>query len=94
MIKKQKTLFYVMGAAFLVLLILYFAVTVLRQILEPRLVGKSLGLHPLLTLLASYAGWRLFGFFGMLLGPILAMLIKNAAAFCKPLSPNAGDTEY
>ena len=58
------------------LLILYLAVTVLRQIVEPRLVGKSLGLHPLLTLLASYAGWRLMGVFGMLIGPFLALAVK------------------
>jgi sporulation integral membrane protein YtvI len=61
------------------LLILYFAVLILRQITEPKLVGKSLGVHPLLALFASYAGWRLFGFWGMLLGPIVALLIKNAA---------------
>ncbi len=63
------------------LLILFFAVTVLRQIIEPKLVGKTLGLHPLLSLFASYAGWQLFGFFGMLVGPFLAMLAKSAAVF-------------
>ena len=59
------------------LLILYAACLLLRQILEPRLVGRSLGLHPLLTLFASYAGWRLFGVGGMILAPIVAMLCKN-----------------
>ncbi|MBQ7346672.1 MAG: sporulation integral membrane protein YtvI [Clostridia bacterium] len=58
------------------LLILYFAMTVLRQIMEPKLVGKSLGLHPLLTVFSTYAGWQLFGFLGMLLGPFLAFLGK------------------
>lgn len=66
------------------LLILYFAVTVLRQILEPRLVGRSLGLHPLLTLFASYAGWSLFGFLGMIIGPLAAMLIKGLLGQLKP----------
>ncbi len=59
------------------LLVLYLAVSVLRQILEPRLVGKSIGLHPLLTLAAGYAGFRSFGFLGMLLGPILLALLKT-----------------
>lgn len=59
------------------LLILYFATLVLRQIIEPKLVGRSLGLHPLLTLFASYAGWQLFGLFGMLAGPILALACKG-----------------
>ena len=58
------------------LLILYGVVTVLRQIIEPRLVGKSLGLHPLAALIASYAGWRWFGFLGMALGPVAAMAVK------------------
>ncbi len=58
------------------LLILYVALLILRQILEPRLVGGSLGIHPLLTLFAGYAGFRLFGFLGMLLGPFVALLLK------------------
>ncbi len=59
------------------LLILYGAVLILRQISEPKLVGKSLGLHPLLTLFASYAGWKLLGLLGMIFGPMLALLAKS-----------------
>ena len=59
------------------LLLLYLAVSILRQILEPRLVGRSIGLHPLLTLVAGYAGFRLLGVLGLLLGPILAALLKS-----------------
>ncbi len=59
------------------LLILYAAVLILRQILEPRLVGRSLGISPILTLFSTYAGYRLLGFVGMILGPILALLGKN-----------------
>ncbi|MBR3894234.1 MAG: sporulation integral membrane protein YtvI [Clostridia bacterium] len=58
------------------LLALFLAVTVVRQLVEPRLVGKSLGLHPLLTLFSTYVGWELFGFLGMLLGPFFALLGK------------------
>lgn len=65
---------YRLGAG---LLILYGAVLLVRQIMEPRLVGKSLGLHPLLSLFASYAGWRLFGVLGMLLGPLAALAVKS-----------------
>ena len=59
------------------LAILYLVMLILRQIIEPKLLGKSLGIHPLLTLFAGYAGWQLFGFLGMLLGPVAAMMIKN-----------------
>lgn len=59
------------------LLILFFAVLLLRQIAEPKLIGKSLGLHPLLALFAGYAGWWLLGFWGLLLGPFLALFCKT-----------------
>ncbi len=60
------------------LLVMYAAITVVRQIAEPHLVGKSLGLHPLLMLIAFYAGLKLFGFVGIFLGPVLAVLGKAA----------------
>ena len=66
------------------LLLLYLAVTVLRQILEPRLVGRSLGLHPLLALAATYVGWQTLGLLGLMLGPILALLIKAALSKVRP----------
>lgn len=52
-----------------------FAVaTLLRSVLEPKLVGKQLGLDPLLTLVAMYAGYRLWGIGGMILAPLLAVI--------------------
>jgi len=58
------------------ILILYLVIELVRQIAEPRLVGRSLGLHPLLTLFATYVGFCLFGLLGMLLAPIVATLCK------------------
>ena len=58
------------------LLVLYALVTVIRQIAEPHLVGKSLGMHPLLLLVAFYVGIRLFGVVGLLLGPLLGFVGK------------------
>lgn len=58
------------------LVILYGVVLILRQIIEPHLLGQSLGLHPLLTLFATYAGWQLLGVWGMLLAPFVALLCK------------------
>ena len=56
------------------LLALYAAATLTRTVLEPRIVGRQLGLHPLVTLAAFYVGGRLFGVPGMLLFPIGAGL--------------------
>ncbi len=58
------------------LLLLYLAVTVIRNIIEPRIVGHQIGLHPIITITAMYAGLRLFGFFGFLIAPIVAILVK------------------
>lgn len=59
------------------LLALYGAASVTRAILEPRLVGRHLGLDPLVTLMALYAGFRLFGIFGMILSPMIAVTVTQ-----------------
>lgn len=58
------------------LLILWAIITVVRQIVEPKIVGGSLGLHPVITLVGMYVGFRLFGIVGMLAAPALAVAIK------------------
>lgn len=52
------------------LLILYALCTLNRQLLEPRLLGQKLGMSTLLTLFLMYIGYRLFGIFGFILGPV------------------------
>ena len=59
------------------LLVLYGTVSLVHQILEPKLVGKSLGLHPLLTLAAGYVGFQLFGVLGMVIAPLAALFLKG-----------------
>ena len=59
------------------LLCVYGAAAITRLLLEPRVVGRNLGLDPLLTLVAMYAGFRFWGIGGMLLTPILASAVKN-----------------
>lgn len=49
-----------------------------RQIAEPRLVGKGIGIHPLFSLAAMYIGFRFFGFWGMVLAPIAILAVKEA----------------
>lgn len=69
------------------LLGLYAAVALTRSVLEPRLVGKQLGLDPLVTLAALYTGYRLWGLGGMLLAPMLAVVI---AQFFPPAQQEPG----
>ena len=57
------------------LLGIYAVVSLVRSVLEPRLVGKKLGLDPLITLTAMYMGYRLWGILGMLASPLLAVTL-------------------
>lgn len=59
------------------LLVTYGAALLTRTVLEPKLVGKQLGLDPLVTLLFLYAGYRFWGLLGMILAPMLASAAKS-----------------
>lgn len=54
---------------------LYAVVSITRSVLEPKLLGKQLGLDPLVTLIAMYAGYRLFGLAGMILAPMMVVTL-------------------
>ena len=58
------------------ILALWAIISVVRQFAEPKIVGKSLGISPVLTLLATYAGLRLFGVPGMIGAPAIAVFVK------------------
>lgn len=54
---------------------IYVVISVTRSALEPKLVGRQLGLDPLITLFALYAGYKLWGIGGMILAPLLAVTV-------------------
>lgn len=58
------------------LLILYVAITVIRNIIEPKIVGGQLGLHPVVTLASMFVGVQLFGVIGLFGFPILLSLLR------------------
>ncbi len=58
--------------------LLYILLIAVRQVMEPRLIGRQLGLYPLATMMAMYAGLRAMGFIGLLAGPLMLMLCKVA----------------
>lgn len=59
------------------LLVLYGVVSLLRQVIQTHVVGREMGLHPLVTLFALYVGVRLFGTPGVVYGPLIAILFKT-----------------
>lgn len=58
-----------------VCIILYGACALARELLEPKLIGKRIGIAPVLMLLAVYAGVKLFGISGILKGPLALIVI-------------------
>ena len=58
----------------------YLAVTLTRSLLEPKLLSHHLGLDPLVTLIALYVGFRLWGITGMILAPILTVVAIQITA--------------
>lgn len=66
-----------LGIAIIVLLII---MSVIRQVLEPKLVSKNIGVHPIFTLIAMYTGFKIIGIMGLLIGPIVLIIFKNIFA--------------
>lgn len=58
------------------LILLYLIIGIVRQTIEPRIVGRNMGLHPLATMMAMYASYKAIGLGGMILGPIILLLCK------------------
>jgi sporulation integral membrane protein YtvI len=58
------------------LAIINITVLLTRQILEPRVLGSQIGLHPLATLMSIFVGLKVFGLFGFIIGPIILVTIK------------------
>ena len=64
----------------LAILILWGIMSAIRQILEPRIVSRQIGIHPIFTLIAMYTGFKFIGIMGMIIGPIVLIILKNIFA--------------
>ncbi len=62
------------------LLVLWAVVAVVRSLVEPKIVGDQIGLHPLVTLTAMYFGLRTAGVLGMVGLPLLCMVVVRLQA--------------
>ena len=59
------------------ILLLYIVVTIVRNIVEPKIVGQQVGLHPLITLLSMVLGTSIFGGIGVLCLPVAVAVAKQ-----------------
>lgn len=61
---------------FTIFLVCYFT----REFMEPKLIGNKIGVHPVMMLMSIYVGYKLLGFTGMFLSPIVYILVRDATA--------------
>lgn len=59
------------------LIIIYAVIFVVRQAIEPKVVGDQIGLHPIIILVCLYVGVRLFGIVGMFILPLAITILKK-----------------
>ncbi|MCT8137399.1 sporulation integral membrane protein YtvI [Anaerobacillus sp. CMMVII] len=57
--------------------VLYGVVVIQRQIMEPKILSSSIGVDPLATLVSLFIGYKLFGFLGLIIGPVLLVFIQT-----------------
>lgn len=72
-----------------VLVSMYLFCQLVRQFLEPKLLGNKIGIKPIFTIMAMYIGLQLFGIAGFILGPIaLVLIIAIVKSLCPALNHN------
>ena len=59
------------------LVILYLVTQLVRRTIEPKLVGDSIGMNPLITLIFMYIGYRIGGVLGMILAVPIGAIVLN-----------------
>jgi len=62
------------------IIVLWIIMSVARQFLEPKIVSRKIGIHPIFTLIAMYTGFKVIGVMGMLVGPIVLIILKSIFA--------------
>ena len=68
----QKDFYTAIGLSVLLLII-----TIIRNFLEPKIIGRQIGLNPIVSLICFYVGMKLFGFWGIIILPLVVILLKS-----------------
>lgn len=58
------------------LLIIYAVITVIRQVIEPKLVAGQVGISPVVTIMAMFIGVKIFGAMGIFILPFIVIIIN------------------
>ena len=57
------------------LLIIYLVIVITKNILEPKLIAKGLGIRPLVSLIGMYLGMKILGFVGLIIVPVILVIV-------------------
>lgn len=72
----------------IMMIVAYVSVFITRHLVEPKLVSSKMGMNPLLTLMAMYVGYRIWGIIGIILGTVILLIIISfyrAGVFDAPI---------
>lgn len=58
--------------------LIYMAIFIANQVLEPKIMGDTVGIHPLIMMVAFYAGYIFFGAMGLFIGPLSVIVLRAA----------------
>ncbi|MCV9885420.1 sporulation integral membrane protein YtvI [Metabacillus halosaccharovorans] len=58
------------------LIILFVVITIVRRVIEPKILGASIGISALSALISMYIGFELIGFIGLIIGPALIIILQ------------------
>lgn len=64
----------------ILIIVLWIIMSVVKQLAEPRVISKHIGIHPIFTLIAMYTGFKIIGVLGMFIGPIVLIILKDIFA--------------
>ena len=56
---------------------LWILMSIVRQLIEPKIVSNQIGIHPIFTLIAMYTGFKILGIIGLIIGPIILIILNN-----------------
>lgn len=57
--------------------VVYSVVVIMRQFIEPRMIAKQIGIHPLVALLVLFAGFQYFGLIGIVITPLILIVVST-----------------
>lgn len=59
------------------LVLIFLVITIIRRIVEPKILGENIGLGPLATIISLYLGVTMLGAIGIFIGPIVFIVIQS-----------------